>query len=201
MPLNLHAGYRTDISAGPSAVDEKTLRAARRGNRDALAVMLRRLQDPWYRMSLSLLGDADLAHDATQETAVRFVRQLRTFRGDSQLRTWSLGICLNVVRELRRSRRGHLLLEDETGLPPRWDPYPSPDAAAETAEESESLRSMLAGLPERQREALVLRFFEGLSVEQTARAMRCAQGTVKATVHHALGALRRRLRQLAPDVR
>ena len=201
MPLNLHARYRTDLSAGPSAVDEKTLKAARRGNREAFGILLRDLQDPWYRMSLSLLGDSDLARDATQETAVRFVRQLRTFRGDSQLRTWSLGICLNVVRELRRSRRGQSLLEDETGLPPRWDPYPSPDAAAERAEESESLRAVLAGLPERQREALVLRFFEDLSVEQTARAMRCAKGTVKATVHQALRSLRRRLRQLAPDVR
>lgn len=200
MPLNLHARYRTDLSAGPAAVDEKTLNSARRGNRDALAVMLRSLQDPWYRMSMSLLGDPDLARDATQETAVRFVRRLRSFRGESQLRTWSLGICLNVVRELRRGRRGQQLLEDEVGFPPRWDPYPSPDAAAETAEESESLRSVLAGLPERQREALVLRFFEDLSVEQTARAMRCAQGTVKATVHQALRALRRRLRQLAPDI-
>lgn len=199
--LNLQAPDGTNLSAGPAAVDEKTLKSARRGNREALGVLLRSLQDPWYRMSLSLLGDADLARDATQETAVRFVRRLRSFRGDSQLRTWSLGICLNVVRELRRSRRGQSLLDDETRLPSRWDPHSLPDAAAERAEESESLRSVLAGLPQRQREAVVLRFFEDLSVEQTARAMRCAQGTVKATVHQALRALRRRLRQLAPDVR
>ena len=44
---------------------------------------------------------------------------------------------------------------------------------------------MLADLPDRQREAIVLRFLEELSVEQTAAAMGCAEGTVKATVHQA----------------
>jgi RNA polymerase sigma factor (sigma-70 family) len=48
-------------------------------------------------------------------------------------------------------------------------------------------------LPDRQREAIVLRFFEELSVEETAAAMNCAAGTVKATVHQALRAMRARL--------
>src|SRR4051794_41948083 len=69
-----------------------------------MARLLRGLQDPWYRMCLGLLADADLARDAAQETAVRFLRQLPGFRGDSQLRTWSLGIALNVVREMKRRR-------------------------------------------------------------------------------------------------
>jgi len=197
MSLNLNARYRTDSSTESSALDEKALSAARSGHREALAAMLCSLQDPWYRMSLSLLGDADLARDAAQETAARFVQQLPSFRGDSQLRTWSLGICLNVVRELRRDRRGHLSLEDAAEPPGNWDSQPPPDVAAEHAEDCQSLRSVLAALPDRQREALVLRFFEGLSVRQTARAMRCAQGTVKATVHQALRALRRKLRQFA----
>jgi RNA polymerase sigma factor (sigma-70 family) len=52
-------------------------------------------------------------------------------------------------------------------------------------------------LPQRQREALLLRYFEGLSLEEAAAAMGCAVGTVKATVHQALRALRTKLRQLA----
>ena len=197
MSLNLHARCRTDSSAESSALGEKALRAARRGNREALTAMLCSLQDPWHRMSLSLLGDPDLARDATQETAVRFVQQLRSFRGDSQLRTWSLGICLNVVRELRRGRLRHLSLEDGAEPAGNRDSQPPPDVAAERAEDCQSLRSVLGALPDRQREALVLRFFEGLSVRQTAQAMQCAQGTVKATVHQALRALRRKLRQFA----
>jgi RNA polymerase sigma factor (sigma-70 family) len=57
------------------------------------------------------------------------------------------------------------------------------------------MRAVLQTLPDRQREAIVLRFFEELSVEQTAAAMDCAVGTVKATVHQALRALREKMKQ------
>jgi RNA polymerase sigma factor (sigma-70 family) len=72
-----------------------------------------------------------------------------------------------------------------------------PDAGADLNEQRERLRATLADLPDRQREAVVLRFFEDLSVEETAAAMKCAEGTVKATVHQALRSLRNRLRQFA----
>ena len=171
-------------------MDEQTLQEARRGSRDALAVLLRELQDPWYRMSLSLLGNAEAAVDATQETALRFLGQLKSFRGESQLRTWSLGICLNVVREMRRRDRRRDLL-DESFAQSLADVSPPPDVSAQQAEDLAALRQMLAALPQRQREAVVLRYFEDLSIEQTARVMQCAHGTIKASVHQALRTLRR----------
>lgn len=177
-------------------MDEQTLQAARRGDREALGVLLHTLQDSWYRMSLSLLADPDLAHDATQETAIRFLRQLPGFRGDSQLRTWSLGICLNVVREIRRWSREHRPIVEGFEGNESADAEPLPEDALERSEEVHALRAVLVTLPDRQREAVVLRFFEGMSVEQTAEAMGCASGTVKATVHQALRALRRKLEPL-----
>jgi RNA polymerase sigma-70 factor, ECF subfamily len=185
-------------------LDADTIAAARRGDRDARGRLLRGLQDPWYRMCLSLLSDADVARDATQETALRFLRQLPGFRGDSQLRTWSLGIALNVVRELKRQRgrtrtAAELDGRETTELTTGWrgDRKSKPLASAERSEERDRLRGVLADLPDRQREAIVLRFLEELSVEQTATAMGCAEGTVKATVHQALRSLRQRLKQLA----
>lgn len=177
-------------------MDETTVEIARRGDRDAQAAILREFQDVWFRMCVSLLRDAELARDATQETALRFLKQLPAFRGESQLRTWSLGIAINVCRELRR-RHGRpmpevvRLVEDHAG-------EPGPDRVAETAEATTSVRAMLADLPERQREVVMLRFFEELSVEETAAAMDCAAGTVKATLHQALKALKKRLGALAP---
>jgi RNA polymerase sigma-70 factor (ECF subfamily) len=147
-------------------------------------------------MSLSLLSNADLAHDATQETAIRFMKQLPGFRGDSQLRTWSLGICLNVAREIRRWSRGHGSLDEGSEAAGAADDGPLPDIVAERSEEVGALRAMLVTLPDRQREAVVLRFFENLSVEETARTMKCATGTVKATVHQALRSLRQKMEQL-----
>ena len=181
-------------------VDAHTIEAARAGDREACAALLRALQDPWYRTCLSLLGgDAERARDATQETAVRFLRQLPGFRGESQLRTWSLGIAINVVREQRRSGQREGALAEEVGVETdgRRPAAVEPHDAAETGERRDALRASLADLPDRQREAVVLRYFEDLSVEETAAAMACAPGTVKATVHQALRKLKEKLRQLA----
>ena len=173
-------------------MDAATIEAARRGDRRAQARLLGALQDVWYRFCLSQLRDADKAADATQETALRFLKHLPDFRGDSQLQTWSLGIALNVVRETRRKRN-----------PDALDSENAPEVAVtqrvtgelEDRESKQMLRQTLDTLPDRQREALVLRFFEEMSVEQTAAAMNCAVGTVKATVHQALRALRQKMSQ------
>ncbi|MDB5290630.1 MAG: polymerase sigma factor RpoE [Phycisphaerales bacterium] len=177
-------------------MDDQTIAAARRGNREAQARLLRELQDPWYRLTLSLLRDPERAMDATQESALRFLRQLPGFRGDSQLRTWALGIAINVVREIRRSHRPAVELETESYLARASDWEPSPEWSAELAERRDCLHASLADLPHRQREAVVLRFFEEMSVEQTAVAMNCAVGTVKATVHQALRTMREKLKVL-----
>ncbi|HEX8911640.1 MAG TPA: RNA polymerase sigma factor [Humisphaera sp.] len=179
----------------------RTIESARRGDRAALAALLRALQDPWYRLSLGLLRDADLAAEAVQETGLRFLRQVAGFRGDSQIRTWSLGIAINVARELKR-RRGRFVTGtvDEDGRvteAPGGDRLADPGRGAPDgavlAEQRAALRAVLTDLPDRQREAIVLRFFEDLSVEETARAMGCAAGTVKATVHQALRSLKKRM--------
>jgi len=174
-------------------VDQATIQQAQAGNRLAQDTLLRELQDPWYRLCLSLLGgDGERASDATQETALRVLRQIAEFRGESQLRTWTFGIAVNVCRELRRQKPLGGLEADQivhsSDLPQ--------DAAAQRSEESAALQQALTGLPQRQREAIVLRFFEELSVEQTAQAMQCAAGTVKATVHQALRSLREKLSEL-----
>ena len=139
-----------------------------------------------------MIGDADLAREATQETALRFLRLLPTFRGDSKLQTWSMGIVINVVREMRRAQ-GRVI--DPLAVGQRTTGTPDQNAAL--SEEKIVLHQILNELPDRQREAVVLRFFQELSVEETAAAMKCATGTVKATVHQALRVLREKLKQLA----
>ena len=66
--------------------------------------------------------------------------------------------------------------------------------ALEYGEEAAAMHAMLAELPQRQREVVTLRYFEELSVEETAQAMQCAEGTVKATLFAALKTLRVKLK-------
>jgi len=182
-------------------VIDETTQQAQLGERSAQAKLLRELQDPWYRMSLSLLRDPDRARDATQETALRFLKLLPQFKGNSTLTTWSMGIVINVVREMRRSIARHDAVSVETesacGFADQQAPDREPVERASNVEQATLLRAGLNELPDRQREAIVLRFFEELSVEETALAMNCAPGTIKATVHQALRVLRNKLKQLS----
>ena len=179
---------------------DQTTQQAQMGDRTAQATLLRDLQDPWYRMSLNLLRDPDKARDATQETALRFLKLLPRFAGNSTLTTWSMGIVINVVREMRRASAKHDLGSDTDaacGFADQEASDPGPARSASHGEQAMLLRAGLNELPDRQREAIVLRFFEELSVEETAAAMDCAPGTIKATVHQALRALRNKLKQMS----
>ena len=165
--------------------DPRLIRRAQRGHRGAQAELVRGLQDVWYRTCLSQLREPDAAREATQETAARFLDGLPRFRGDSRLRTWSLGIALNVCREQRRLRpTGGAGLELVGGT------HAPPGEALERREQTAWLRRVIDNLPERQREALTLRYFEGLPLAAVAGAMGCATGTVKATLSQALARLR-----------
>jgi RNA polymerase sigma-70 factor, ECF subfamily len=177
---------------GERSLDTSTLEAARKGDRMAQSVLVSALQDPWFRMCLSLLRDPEQARDATQETALRFLRLLPQFRGESSITTWSMGIAINVVREMRRKRR------PETGeIPDVAAETGSPDDSASLSEQRKVLQAALGELSDRQREAIVCRYFEELSTEETAKVMGCAPGTVKATLHQALRALKNKVKQLA----
>jgi RNA polymerase sigma-70 factor (ECF subfamily) len=163
--------------------------AARLGDRAAQAALLRQLQDVWYRVGLRLLGNGEAAREATQETALRFLKELPRFEGRSGIRTWAVGIAINVAREMRREGRRQEQIEIEAAAPEG-----EPRRELEERERAEMVNRVVDGLPMRQREAVVLRFFEELSIAQTAEAMQCAEGTVKALVFQALRTMRGKLR-------
>lgn len=184
-------------------MEDAILDRARDGDREAQSQLMRGLQDDWYRFCLSQLRDADQAADAAQETALRVLGSLRRFDGRSTLKTWTFGIALNVCRELRRRelRRGGMSgldVTDEPAIDARnaflgTDEETHGAASVERLEEAGALRDVLASLPARQREAVMLRYFEEMSVQETALTMACAEGTVKATLFAALRNLKQRL--------
>ena len=159
-----------------------TLERARRRDRAAQAEVLRCVQDRLWRVCRALLGRDALAEEAVQETALRILAGLPGFDGDSRATTWATGIAVNVCRELRRRQA-----RDQRAPAPHA--FSAPPAGADD-DDVAALHTALERLPERQREAVVLRYLEGLDVNQTAELMGCAPGTVKASVHAGLANLR-----------
>lgn len=84
------------------STDDELVRAAVDGQQEALAEVLRRVQDPVYRLALRMTGRPVDAEDATQEILIRVMTRLASFRGEASLVTWAYRIAVNHLVNLRR---------------------------------------------------------------------------------------------------
>lgn len=164
--------------------DVDLVKRFRSGDPDAFDAIVRRFQDRIYRLACVWLFDRQQAADATQEVLLRGFKGLRSFRFRSAPFTWLYRTTRNVCNEFNRKRRGEPL-DDEPD-----DPSSPPEQQVAECQAARKIRQLVSGLPERQREVVMLRVFEDLSVAETARAMSCREGTVKALLHKATKRLR-----------
>ena len=135
------------------------------------------------RLAYLVTGDAaaaeDLAHEAFVRAAGRFAHLRNRDAFGGYLRRTLLNLCKNRFRR-RDTERAYLREQRPSAA---VHPQDSTDV-------QEDVRAALLRLPERQRAAVALRFFEDLSVEETARILGCRPGTVKSLTSRALEALR-----------
>lgn len=140
-----------------------------------------------------MTGNSWDADELAQETALQAWAGWSHFKHKSHADTWLYSIMVNLNRkrlraEQRRRRRRHLWFWRAPDNPER-----QPDQSALQVEWAQSLWSTVATLPTPQREAVVLRYAEGLSHEAIAVILGCPAGTVKSRIHHGILALRRAL--------
>lgn len=156
-----------------------------------------------HRAALVLSGNPWDADDLAQETFLILARQACSFEGRSNLYTWLYGILLNLDRRQRRRlgmvrRKLRVLWGNQPASPAAT---PGANTVSEVKEWKKSLWARVARLPDGQRQALVLRFSEGLRYEEIAEVLQCPLGTVKSRIFHGLAALRRVLDQEGEDCR
>lgn len=164
--------------------DAELVRLFKSGDEQAFEAIVRRFQDRIYRLACVWLHDEQQALDVAQEVFVRGFQGLRSFRFRAAPFTWLYRTTRNVCGEFNRARRADRL-EHEPG-----DPGHGTERKVADVESARRVRDLVAGLPPRQREVVMLRIFEDLTVRQTALAMGCREGTVKALLHKAINKLR-----------
>jgi RNA polymerase sigma factor (sigma-70 family) len=175
-------------------MDESTLiHDAQHGDLDAFNRLVLAYQDTVYHTALRILGDEDLAADASQEAFISAFRALNSYRGGS-FKAWLLRTVTNACYdELRRKkRRPTTPLEPETDdgedvESPRWlaDPNASPEEQLDQAELEHAIQHCLDGLPAEFRTVVVLADIQGLDYTEVARASRVPLGTIKSRLARA----------------
>ncbi len=187
-------------------MDEPALiREAQHGDLDAFNSLVLAYQDIVYNTALRILGDEDLAADASQEAFISAFRALNSYRGGS-FRAWLLRTVTNACYdELRRKqRRPTTPLEPETEdgdevETPRWlaDPHASPEEQLDQAELEHAIQHCLENLPTDFRTVVVLADIQGLDYTEVAAAVKKPLGTIKSRLARA----RLRLRECLQSFR
>lgn len=172
---------------------------------DALDRFLRGIERRALRMAELATGNRDDALELVQDAMLGFVRRY----GDKPARDWpplfyrvldSRLLDFHRRSAVRRRWRSWLAREDDDGDPLEQVPdprEPGPDRRCADGELRVRLDAALRALPPRQRQAFLLRIWEGLDVADTATAMRVSDGSVKTHLSRALASLRTRLGDLA----
>src|SRR5215470_15655207 len=136
------------------------------------------------RVAYLLTGDRGHAEDVVQAALLQVARKWRRIRGEPA--AYARRAVVNLAKNHWRARFRRPR-ESAAAAEPCYGP---PDANVLL---QQVLLPAVLDLPARQRAVLVLRYFQDLSVEQTADALGCSTGTVKSQTHHALGKLREAL--------
>jgi RNA polymerase sigma-70 factor (ECF subfamily) len=199
-----HASTRKPDAMYTSAefgMDEPALISeAQHGELDSFNCLVLAYQDSLFNTALRILGDEDLAADATQDAFLSAFRSINCFRGGS-FRAWLMRTVTNACfDELRRQKRHPTMpLEPASGdyemESPRWlaDSSMSPQEKFETGELACAIQHCLDALPVDFRTVVVLADIQGMDYSEVSDAMRVPLGTIKSRLARARLRLRKHL--------
>lgn len=190
-------------TALPEDDDDPTVHLAQKGDRAAFNRLVGKYQNQMYNIAYRIMGDPDLAEDATQDAFVAAYRKLSQYTGGN-FRAWMARIVKNQCFDMLRYRQRRpstslddLILEPNDRGIAGWDgdALPNPEALLERAEVVEWLEIAIQQLPDDQRTTLVMADIHEYSYEEIAASMEVELGTVKSRLFRA----RRKLRELLQD--
>ncbi len=176
---------------------DRIARGLRRRDPDLLESLIEQYQHRLLRYLISIVHERQTAEDIFQETWIRVLEQGHRYDPQHNFVTWLLTIARNLA--IDNMRRKHPdALED---LPPAAEPAVSGPGTFEIAvqhEQAAHLDGALDRIPGEQREAILLRFQEGMSLEEIAAVTRAPLSTVKSRLYRGLEAMAGLVKEVRP---
>lgn len=177
--------------------DEEDVRLAHRvltGDQAAFESLVRRHQKGVYYFCLASLKDPEEAEEAAQEVFLRAYRSLKTFRLDKRFKTWLYAIAVNHLKTRWKKRNKGLVDRIREFFQEGSDTEgKDPETVALASLEEERIREAVHELPATLRDAVVLYYFEGLSVSEIAVVLDTGEEGVKTRLFRARKLLRNAL--------
>lgn len=185
-------------------VDPEVLKQTMQGDDNAFYQIVETYQQPVFNLCFRMLGNAEAAEDAAQETFWRAYQSIRKYNPNRPFGTWLMSIAAHYCIDLHQKRK---LLETDI------DEYtaeaipdhntPNPESVALQSEHRNQIQALLEELPEIDRAAIVLRYWHECSEEEISQVLDISVNAVKSRLHRArkkLAVIWQNNQQLSPTV-
>ena len=181
------AGSNPSRARSMADADDELVWQCQNGNAEAFETLVRRHQQMIHALKFRMTGSMADAEDLAQETFIRGYEQIGSFSGKSKFATWLYSIAVHTCLNWRRdeARRFRAEVDCAREMLAQGDGNQHHDDAAQEAQ------AALMKLPAKQRAAIVLTVYDGLSHAEAARVLKCSETTVSWRVFAAKRKLKR----------
>ena len=166
--------------------EEQLIEGIKRGSKEDFSLLIEQYQLYALKVAYRFLKDKAFAEDVVQESFIKVYRKMELFEGRSSFKSWLTQVVLNTCKNrVRKHSRETLGLETQKASRSQ-----GPEESSIHLDIGEMLKNEIDQLPEKQKQALLLRVYEDLSFKEIAEIMNSPYDTAKANYRHALMKLR-----------
>ncbi len=178
---------------------KKLVSDARRNNKKALDKLLCECYPQLYYYAYKQVQNEQTAQDICQDACVSIVKNISSLKEPSAFKAWSYQIVTNKAREYIKNTENELSLDENDSIESSFDLEAEdgslPERAVEDKEFRELMQGMINALPEGQRMALLLFYYERMSVLEIAQIQGVSEGTVKSRLNYGRRAVKRQIEE------
>jgi RNA polymerase sigma-70 factor (ECF subfamily) len=162
---------------------------AQKGDSQAFTQLVENYQRPVYNLCYRMLGNAEDAEDAAQETFLRAYKSLRRYDSSRPFSTWLLSIAAHYCIDQIRRRRFPIISVEDLPIPDVPDPTPGLESNLGRKEEQRCVRALLGTLEPTDRAAVIMYYWYDFSYEEICQVLSLTLSAVKSRLHRARRAM------------
>jgi RNA polymerase sigma-70 factor, ECF subfamily len=161
------------------------LKKAQSGDAQAFTCLLEAYQRPVFNLCYRMLGNAEDAEDAAQETFLRAYQSLKRYDNSRPFSTWLLSIAAHYSIDQIRKRRVQIVSVEELPVPDLPEPSPGMESNLSKKEEQQRIKAVVGVLDATDRAAVVMYYWYDFSYEEICQALSLSMSALKSRLHRA----------------
>jgi RNA polymerase sigma-70 factor (ECF subfamily) len=166
-------------------LEPELLNQVHQGNQEAFTWLVGNYQRPVYNLCYRMLGDANEAEDASQETFLRVYKNIKHYDARRPFSTWLLSIAAHLCIDQLRKRRMVILSMDAAPYLEPVDGAPGPEASYHLLEDQKRVQDLLKTINPHDRAAVVMYYWYDFSYDEIAQSLSLTTSAVKSRLHRA----------------